>query len=391
MASRALLERVTVVAVALLLLWRIIHVNVGLYDASGQPHQDTRASLGDIIDDNPAEIAALVMLAKDREAAGDIAGASKAYRVAIDLAPLNREVLALASAHFLRQDDVAGLALLGRLMTSYPDSRQQAFAALAGLLALNRYQVAIGAMAASDPPWLAPFVADACQRGTDPAILAPLVLKVSASDAAAPAAAACVVDKLRAAGQWELAYHLWLNLIPRTHRGKLGFVFNGGFELPPGPAGFDWRLQQGRERHTGHEAAIVRATGAEGQRALRVAYNGNRQAGLADPPVPRAGARPLRAHRPGAAGGREGRARDQLDRALHGRGQAEKDPGPVGTLPRFRPLAELRDGRGDRRLVRRPGAATGAGRGRRRAGVRGRHGVVRRFRPAPAVGHGFGL
>jgi hypothetical protein len=175
---------------------------------------------------------------------------------------------------------MAGLPLLGRLMTSYPESRKQAFAALAGLLALNRYQVAIGAMAASDPPWLAPFVADACHRGTDPALLAPLVLKVAASDAAAPAAAACVVDKLRAASQWELAYHLWLNLIPRTHRGKLGFVFNGGFELPPGPAGFDWRLQQGRERQTGHEAAIVRATGAEGQRALRVAYNGNRQSGL---------------------------------------------------------------------------------------------------------------
>jgi hypothetical protein len=280
MASSASLGRMAIVAVALLLLWRIIHVNVGLYDASGQPRQDTRASLGDVIDDNPAEIAALVMLAKDREAAGDIAGASKAYRVAIDLAPLDREVLALASSHFLRQDDMVGLPLLGRLMTSYPESRKQAFAALAGLLALNRYQVAVGAMAASDPPWLAPFVADACRRGTDPALLAPLVLKVSSSGTAAHAAAACVVDKLRAAGKWEQAYHLWLNLLPRTLRGKLGFVFNGGFELPPGPAGFDWILQQGRERATGHEAAIARAMGAEGQRALRVAYNGNRQSGL---------------------------------------------------------------------------------------------------------------
>ena len=295
MTSNTSLARVAVATVSLLLLWRVIQVNVGLYDDSGQPRlvpgsgvasapsgdrqADEQAALRGMLDENPAEIGALLALAQERDKAGDSAGASKAYRTALGLAPLGREVLALAAAHFLRQDDPAGLELLGRLVANYPDTRGRAFPVMAELLARERFQGAFAKVASQNPAWLAPFMADACARGTDPAILVPLVMQSSASPATAPAAA-CVMDRLRSVGRWDEAYHLWLNLLPKERRARLGFVFNGGFEALPENAGFDWLMQQAPEKQAGHTAEVVRMPGAEGQRVLRVAYNGKRQSGV---------------------------------------------------------------------------------------------------------------
>ena len=296
MTAAPSVARVAVVAVSLLLLWRVIDVNLGLYDESGQPRlaprsgasgapsgdrkESERAALREMLDDNPAEIAALLMLAQQREVSGDVAGASKAYRVALDLAPIDREVLALASAHFLRRDEPAALELLARLVANYPDTRGRAFPVLADLLTRNRYQVALAEIARRNPAWLDPFLADACARGTDPALLVSLVMRPSAAGGAEPAAAACVMDRLRRSGQWEQAYHLWLNLLPKERRARLGFVFNGGFEFLPTHQGFDWMTQKAPERSAGHVAEVVRAQGAKDLRALRIAYNGNRQSGV---------------------------------------------------------------------------------------------------------------
>ena len=292
MTASPTLARIAVAAVSLLILWRVIHVNVGLYDDSGQPRlvpgsgmasapsDDGQASLRRMLDENPAEIGALLAIAQERDKAGDTAGASKAYRTALGLAPLGREVLALAAAHFLRQEDPAGLELLGRLVANYPDTRGRAFPVMAELLARERFQGEFAKVASQNPAWLAPFMADACARGTDPAVLVPLVMQSSTSTHAVPAAAACVMDRLRSAGKWDEAYHLWLNLLPKERRARLGFVFNGGFEALPENAGFDWILQQSPEKQAGHTAEVVRMPGAEGQRVLRVAYNGKRQSGV---------------------------------------------------------------------------------------------------------------
>ncbi len=296
MTSASTLSRLAVATVSLLLLWRVIQVNVGLYEDSGRPRlapwsgvatapsgdrQDGgNAALRRMIDDNPAEIGALLAVAMERDSAGDPAGASKAYRTALGLAPLGRDALALSAAHFLRQGDPAGLELLARLVANYPDTRARAFPAMAGLLARDRFQEEFAKIASQNPAWLAPFMADACARGADPAILVPLVMQSSASTHAAPAAATCVMDRLRTAGRWEEAYHLWLNLLPKERRARLGLVFNGGFEALPENSGFDWLMQQAPEKQAGHTAEVVRMPGAEGQRVLRVAYNGKRQSGV---------------------------------------------------------------------------------------------------------------
>lgn len=294
MNPAASLVRVAILAASLLLLWRVIHVNAGLYDDSGQPRlsrpagtgasigepADAAAALRRMIGENPAEVRAILAIAQEREAAGDSAGASKAYRIALDLAPIGRQALALAAEHFLRHGDPAGLEYLERLVAHYPDAWSRAFPVLAALLARDLHRTEFSRLVSRNPAWLGAFIADACARGTDPSRLAMLVMESSANAPAAPAATGCVIDRLRGAGRWEEAYHLWLNVLPKERRASVGLVFNGGFEAEPAPPGFDWRLQGAPENQAGHTAEIVRAPGAQGLRVLRVAYNGRRQGGV---------------------------------------------------------------------------------------------------------------
>jgi hypothetical protein len=290
------MARFAIVAIALLLLWRIVEVNVVDYERSGRPRLAAptsamdlpsrdrkafeKAALQRIVGDNPAEVAAILMLARQFEAEGEMARAEQGYRSALELAPLEREVLALSAAHFLRKDDPLGVDILARLVANYPEARGRVFPILAGMLALDRYRQALSEVISRNPTWLSAFIVDACNRVDDPAILMPVMLRLSASGKVAPSQAACVIERLRAAGRWEQAYHLWLNFLPRDRRRSVGFVFNGSFEFPPGGDGFDWIVQEHPAKESGHAVAILQTQNEAGKRALHVAYNGNRQSGI---------------------------------------------------------------------------------------------------------------
>ena len=279
-AAAAPALRVGLVVAALLLAWRAIHVNAVLYDDSGRPRLGAAvpgtaeaSALRRALDDNPAHAAALVMLAREHENAGDAARAARAYRAALALAPYEPEVLQLAGTFFLRHEDPAAIEVLGRLAEG--SARPAAFAALASLLASERHAPAVAQLLSTRPEWLDAFLLDACRRGTDPALLARWLRRSSA--AASSAQSACAIDGLRAADRWSEAYQVWLNSLPRERLSDVGFVFNGGFEHVPGGAGFDWILQARSERDAGHTAMALPSLGAAGRRALRVSYNGGRQ------------------------------------------------------------------------------------------------------------------
>ena len=87
-----------------------------------------------------------------------------------------------------------------------------------------------------------------------------------------------MTEKLRAAGRWEQAYQVWLNTLPRERLADVGYVFNAGFEHAASGVGFDWMPSRGAERETGHAVEFAATRGAGGKRALRVTYNGKRQA-----------------------------------------------------------------------------------------------------------------
>lgn len=296
MFSSATMGRAAIVAVSLVLAWRVIHVNAVSFDEAGRPRLPAlpsaegtvpeerksleRSALERVFAANPGEVAALLMLAGEFADSGDTARATDAYRTALELAPLDRQVLSRAAVHFLRMDDPRGVEVLSRLAKHYPVARPQAFALLAQTLASGRHRAQWSGIVARNPPWLGAFVADSCARGGDPALLVPLLVGRPGAASATPAEAACVIDRLRTDDRWEEAYLLWLGLLPPDRLGNVGFVFNGSFEFEPSGIGFDWMLSQAPERQTGHVAEIVPTQGAVDRRALRVAYNGKRQAGV---------------------------------------------------------------------------------------------------------------
>jgi hypothetical protein len=292
-AGELALSRLAIVAMSLALLWRIIQVNVVMYEDTGRPRvvprpgveaarepAQERAALQQALRRNPGEVAALLMLARDFEAGGDEARASRAYRVALAIAPLEMGTLSLAADHFLRRGDPAAIELLGRLAAHYPESRERVFAVLVQAMASGAHLEALDALFRDNPPWVGVFVADACARGVDLAVVMPALLRRSATGQGGGAEAACAIDRLKAAGRWQQAYQLWLNTLPRERLKHVGFVFNGSFEFPPTDRGFDWILQPRPEREAGHAAQVFQVPGASGKRALRVTYNGRRQAGV---------------------------------------------------------------------------------------------------------------
>lgn len=287
----ATLSRLAMVALSLLLLWRVIHVNAVLYEDTGQPRLPAASSfaagtserevLFGLILQNPAQVAALLVLARDYERQSDVKEAARAHAAAYQLAPNDREVLSATAEFYLRNGNVAeGVVLLGRLAESYPETRDRIFPVLAEILTSRERARAWDAVVARGQDWLGPFVLASCNRGVDPAMLVTLHLKRIAAGKVAPQETGCLVDKLRVAGRWDEAYQLWLNTLPRERLADVGFVFNGGFEYAPSGIGFDWMPTQRPEREVGHTVDIVTTMGAVGKRALRVAYNGKRQAGI---------------------------------------------------------------------------------------------------------------
>lgn len=288
--------RWAIVPVSLFLLWRVIHVNAVLYEDTGRPRiaaiseaaglapaerrSRELAELRRLIDANPSHVQALLMLAREFEADGDIAQAGRAYRTALEMAPYAREVLVFAANHFVQQGDRLGVELLARLAAHFPGAQQQVFPVMAAILASGKHKAVLAEIVARNPPWMGPFLVDACTRGVDPGILVPWLLKSANSAGPATAEAACLIDRLRALGRWGQAYDFWLNLLPRDRLSSVGFVFNGSFEYPSSGTGFDWHLQRSPGREAGHVAEIVQAPDAVGRQALRISYNGKRQAGV---------------------------------------------------------------------------------------------------------------
>ena len=294
--------RVATLVAALLLGWRVLYVNTVAYGDDGRPRLPAASvhALGPQGDDfilrealqrNPANVEALLLMAQGHEAKGESGPARDAYLTALQLAPFDREVLANGAQLLLKQGRTAdALLLLDRLVDGYPEVRERVFPVIARIVAEGREPQAWNAVAARRPAWLGAFVVSSCERGVDPAILVPIFVGRIKSGVATTAEMACLVDHLRDADQWQQAYQLWLNTLPRERLADVGFVFNGGFEYAPSGTGFDWRPSRARERDSGHSVEMPQAAGVSGKRALRVTYNGKRQAGspivqyLAAPP-----------------------------------------------------------------------------------------------------------
>ena len=286
--------RAGIVIFALLLAWRVLHVNLAAYDDAGRPRlpgsaagalegaASDRAMLSRVLRDNPGQVDALLLLAREHERAGNVRETRRAHQAAFELAPMDREVLGSGAEFFLKQGAAAeALVLLDRLVEAYPDARERAFPAIAQLLAEQREPATWAQIRARKPAWIGAFILSSCRRGVDPAQLVDLFLERAALGRAGAEETGCIVDRLRDTDRWPQAYHVWLNTLPRERLSDVGNIYNGSFEYVPSGVGFDWRPTRARERDSGHVVETPQAAGVGGKRALRVSYNGKRQSGIA--------------------------------------------------------------------------------------------------------------
>jgi len=227
----------------------------------------------------PYDVVALVMLARVSEARGDVAQARAAMDEAVRQAPADRQTLLEAAAFHLRAGEAPpAMALLRRVADLYPEARSGLWPTMAaGIDDRSLYEFFAG-VARDDPEWWPEFADYACAKARDAGALQRFLTVRAAAGTATARERRCIVGRLQREGRWPSAYQAWLNSLPSAQRQRIGYVFNGDFELPLSDLGFDWTV-------SAQEAVTVETQpveGAGGRRALKVEFRNKRWGG---PPV----------------------------------------------------------------------------------------------------------
>jgi hypothetical protein len=229
---------------------------------------------------NPADATALLSLALELERQGRRDEAGAAMRVAARLAPADPQTLLLVASYYLRAgEDGPALTTLKRAVDSAPvEVGDRVWPVFTAALVSGRHRAFFDTIVHENPSWWPGFFGYACTRAASPGAVQAVFSARVAAEVATPGERRCLIERLQRDGQWTDAYLVWLNGLPIEQRQRVGYVFNGGFELPLSNLGFDWRMPA-------QNGAVVSAEpgeGATGQRALTVVYESQRYNG---PPV----------------------------------------------------------------------------------------------------------
>ena len=222
---------------------------------------------------DPADHVALAMLARTREADGDLAGARAAMDAALQLAPADRQTLLEAGAFYLRTGDVSrAMAALRHVVDLHAEARAKVWPVLVAALDSGRLDAMFADIARENPEWWPAFIGQACTGARNAGALHRLLDARTRAGNAGATERRCVIDRLQQDGLWPQAYQAWLNGLPAADRGRVGYLYNGDFERPLTDTGFDWRLV----RQEGLLVDVQDAAGAGGRHALRVEFANKR-------------------------------------------------------------------------------------------------------------------
>ena len=277
------------IVVALVLVWRVVVVGTEALREGGlaASREDLQAPLETEAPDlrwraklahNPTDYVAMVMQSLELERQGRMADARAAMSEATHLAPTNRQTLLQAAAFYLRAgDEPQALAALRRAADLYPD-RGRIWPVLVAELDAGRHEDYFAGVARDNPEWWPEFFAEACQSAKNVDALQRIFATRATAGTVSIGERRCLIDRLQREKRWASAYQAWLNSLPAEQRQRVGYVFNGRFELPISNLGFDWTLPAPE----GVNVDAQPVAGATGRRALRVEFVNMRWGG---PPV----------------------------------------------------------------------------------------------------------
>jgi hypothetical protein len=216
------------------------------------------------------------VLAQLADRAGDRARAASLQAIAARRSPRDLDAhVWLVDHHLGRRDPVAALASLDLILRTHPQAGPGVVATLMRLAQSPDAQPALAGLLQRSPRWRTGMLVGVIRHEeADTVALAPLIEALRRSGGLAPDELAAWIDRLVAEGRWGTAYLTWVSQLPPARLDGLGNVYNGGFEWTPQPGGFDWHFG----KVAGARIDRVDADGGTGDRALRVAFEGQRVA-----------------------------------------------------------------------------------------------------------------
>jgi len=229
---------------------------------------------------DPADAATMLALALQLEQQGSREDADAAMTEALRLAPADLHTLLPAAEYYLRAGkDREALAAMRRAVDASPSEvPRKLWEVLVAALDSGRYHAFFVDIAREDPPWWSAFFRMATSRAANAAVLDSVFASRASAGVATADEREWMVSRLQRDRQWARAYALWVNGLPPDRQQRIGYVFNGGFELPLTKHGFDWLVSA----QPGVTVAAGFKEGMAGQHVLQVAFASTR---LVEPPV----------------------------------------------------------------------------------------------------------
>ena len=198
---------------------------------------------------------------------------TRALSTAAFLAPTDPQVVRAAAAFaFLQRDVPATMNNLARLAVISPNDQAEAFEALSKFVTHPAWQDFAAARLKAGWNESDEFLVALCNRASTTRYSLAVATHFAKYRPIAPGASHCVENWAIASGQVLAAYQLRLNGA-KTLPTRIGYVFNGDFELPPSGSAFDWALESGGEYREGFVATIRPEMGSNNlSRALSVRF-----------------------------------------------------------------------------------------------------------------------
>lgn len=228
---------------------------------------------------NPADGFAAALLASLELQAGKAASADSLAEIANHLAPVHPPTQRQLGYYWLsRQQPEQGIAHLARSLLGGPRPYQDEMYSLFLRIAEDPNARGLLAPYAAEPPgWWERFFLHVTREAEDLDTVRALYSARRASETTPVSTQeqTWFIERLIREGEMPEAYLAWVNTLAPSELSGLGYVYDGGFELPPTHHGFAWVARPPQNR--GIVITPARVPGMTGDAALRLDFRGDRQ------------------------------------------------------------------------------------------------------------------
>lgn len=255
---------------------RVQALQAGRLIESGLPEQAEPLLVASVMG-NPADAKPLMLLAEIRRQAGDLARADQMAETADRLMPVDARTQRLIASYWYERGrlDLA-VPHLSVALSSEPAYRDELFPIFLQIAETRGANQTLKPIAEDPPKWWDSFAAYAI-RNTENLDSLRALAQMRRDSKIAPITDIernAYINRLKKDGLISEAYLLWVSGLDSEQKQALGYLYNGGFELPFSNTGFGWYA--GVPRNSGVVISTATTYGIVGKKALYLSFRGKR-------------------------------------------------------------------------------------------------------------------